>query len=114
MASENSTDSAEAHTTSSDETATSADTTATNTNVVWDDSNMAENYANVSTILATQEEFSILFGTQKGLRPDPRGMRVEVSNRIMVNPFLAKRLSAILLRTIDEYEKRFGEIQMRE
>ena len=80
------------------------------TRIHWDDSNMTENYANVATVIATQEEFSILFGVQKGLRPDPKGMTVEVSNRIMVNPFLAKRLHAILTRTLDEYGQRFGAI----
>ena len=80
------------------------------TRIHWDDSDMTENYANVATVIATQEEFSILFGVQKGLRPDPRGMTVQVSNRIMVNPFLAKRLLAVLTRTLDEYERRFGAV----
>lgn len=73
---------------------------------------MTENYANVATILATQEEFSLLFGIQRGLRPDPRGMSVQLQNRILVNPFLAKRLLSVLQRTLDEYERRFGPIKI--
>src|SRR5262249_45328668 len=83
-----------------------------NARVVWDESSMAENYANVATILATQEEFSVLFGIQRGLRPDPRGMQVQLTNRIIVNPFLAKRLMGVLSRTLDEYERRFGAIKL--
>lgn len=83
-----------------------------NARVVWDESAMGENYSNVATILATQEEFSLLFGIQRGLRPDPRGMQVQLTNRIIVNPFLAKRLKGVLTRTIDEYERRFGTIKI--
>lgn len=83
-----------------------------NSRVMWDESKMEENYANVATILATQEEFSILFGIQRGLRPDPRGMQVQLTNRILVNPFLAKRLLDVLTRTVEEYERRFGAIKI--
>lgn len=86
--------------------------TPSNARVMWDESRMAENYANVATILATQEEFSILFGIQRGLKPDPRGMQVQLTNRILVNPFLAKRLMGVLQRTLDEYERRFGPIKI--
>ncbi len=81
------------------------------TRVIWDESKMFETYANVATVLATQEEFSLLFGVQKGLRPDPRGMNVQLASRVMVNPFLAKRLLGVLTRTIEEYERRFGVIK---
>ncbi len=81
------------------------------TRVVWDESKMFETYANVATVLATQEEFSLLFGVQKGLRPDPRGMNVQLASRVMINPFLAKRLLGVLTRTIEEYERRFGAIK---
>ncbi|MEM9027332.1 MAG: DUF3467 domain-containing protein [Pseudomonadota bacterium] len=84
----------------------------TNARIIWDDSNMDETFANVATVLATQEEFSILFGTQRGLRPDPSGMHVKLRSRAIVNPFLAKRLLGVLSRTIDEYERRFGEISV--
>ena len=89
-----------------------ADAQQGNTRVVWDDSKMAETYANVATVLATQEEFSLLFGMQRGLRPDPRGMQVQLMSRVMINPFLAKRLLGVLSRTIDEYERRFGEVKI--
>lgn len=89
-----------------------ADASQAGMRVVWDDTNMAETFANVATILATQEEFSLLFGVQRGIRPDPRGMQVQIKNRILVNPFLAKRLLGVLKRTVDEYERRFGEIKI--
>jgi hypothetical protein len=92
-------------------TPATADATVPGTRVVWDESKMFETYANVATVLATQEEFSLLFGIQRGLRPDPRGMNVQLASRVMVNPFLAKRLLGVLTRTIEEYERRFGEIK---
>lgn len=92
-------------------TPATAEATSAGTRVVWDESKMSETYANVATVLATQEEFSLLFGIQRGLRPDPRGMNVQLASRVMVNPFLAKRLLGVLTRTIEEYERRFGEIK---
>lgn len=80
--------------------------------IVWNEASLQQNYANVATVMATQEEFSILFGTQQGLRPDPRGMQVDLTNRMMVSPFLAKRLLKVLERTVAQYEDRFGKINV--
>ena len=78
--------------------------------VAWDESKMMENYANVATISATREEVSLLFGTQRGWRPDPNDVAIQLTNRVILNPYLAKRFLSVLSRTIEEYEKRYGVI----
>ncbi len=84
----------------------------TQPNVAWDESRMVENYANVATISATREEFSLLFGTQRGWRPNPSNdVAIELTNRVILNPFLAKRFLNVLQRTVEEYERRHGEIE---
>lgn len=80
--------------------------------VAWDESKMQENYANVATISATREEVSLLFGTQRGWRPDPSDVAIQLTNRIILNPYLAKRFLGVLSRTVDEYEKRYGSIDV--
>lgn len=78
--------------------------------VDWDESRMVENYANVATISATREEFSLLFGTQKGWRQSQNDVSIELTNRVILNPFLAKRFLNVLQRTVEEYERRYGDI----
>ena len=36
---------------------------------------------------------------------------IELSHRIMLSPFAAKRLSTMLAQLIAEYEQRYGELQ---
>ncbi len=81
--------------------------------VAWDESNMVESYANVATISATREEFSLLFGTQRGWRQDPsKDVPIALTNRVILNPYLAKRFLNVLSRTVEEYERRYGNIDV--
>src|ERR1700684_2917751 len=66
--------------------------------VNWDHSQMRTEFANVINVISTREEFSILFGmnstwTQAG----SKNFEVKLSNRIVLTPFAAKRLSALLI-----------------
>jgi hypothetical protein len=38
-------------------------------------------------------------------------MEIELGHRIVLSPFAAKRLSAILGKLIGEYESRYGELK---
>ncbi|MEO1160772.1 MAG: DUF3467 domain-containing protein [Pseudomonadota bacterium] len=78
--------------------------------ILWNEENMQQAYANVATVMATQEEMSMIFGTQRGLRPGPNGMVVDIQNRMIVSPHLAKRLNALLTNAIEQYEKQFGKL----
>lgn len=87
-------------------------TAATGVNVAWDDSEMASSYANIATATATREEFFLLFGLHQNWKGMPEGgqLDVKLNDRIVLNPHAAKRLAAVLMGAVKQYEERFGEI----
>lgn len=80
--------------------------------VRWDDSRMANTYANVCNVSSTREEMTLLFGTNKNWHTGQSEFTVMLSNRIILNPYAAKRLSLLLGNVVKEYEARFGELQV--
>ena len=84
--------------------------TAEEVKVHWDDSKMQTAYANVCNASCTREEVTLLFGTNQAWRPAQRDLTVNLSNRIVLSPFAAKRLALLLDATVKRYESSFGEI----
>lgn len=80
--------------------------------VRWDDSNMSSSYANVCNVSSTREEVTLLFGTNQSWNPAQSEVVVNLSDRVTLNPFAAKRLSLLLNGVVAEYEKRFGELNI--
>ena len=78
----------------------------------WDDSRMKSTYANVSHVSSTQEELTLLFGTNQSWHTGQSRLTVQLSDRIILNPFAAKRLSILLNNVVQEYEKRFGTLSI--
>ena len=90
----------------------STSTESTLPKIKWDSSKMNSTYANVCNVTSTREEFSLLFGTNQTWNRGSQEVVVELSDRVILNPFAAKRLSLLLQNIIGEYENRFGEIQI--
>jgi hypothetical protein len=85
----------------------------TPTRVIWDDAQMLTSYANVINIFSSQEEFTFLFGTNQTWNlSSSRELTVRLSNRIVLTPFAAKRLHALLTARITEYEQRFSRLSI--
>lgn len=83
------------------------------TKITWDDSNMATVFANVVNVLQTREEIAILFGTNLTWNAfESREITVNLSNRIVLTPHAAKRLSELLANRLREYESRFGALKL--
>ena len=81
--------------------------------VEWNDSKMQTTYANVVNASSTKEEVSIFFGTNQTWNlADDKELKVDLSDRIILNPHTAKRLTVLLGGIINEYEKRFGELSI--
>ena len=78
--------------------------------IIWDDSNMRSTYANVCNVASTREEVTLLFGTNQTWHTGQKELTVGLSDRIILNPYAAKRLSMLLNNVVKEYESRFGEI----
>ena len=82
------------------------------TTIRWDGGNMRSTYANVCNVSSTREEVSVMFGTNKNWHPGQKELTIELSDRMILNPYAAKRLAVLLMNTMNEYERRFGELQM--
>lgn len=80
--------------------------------VTWETSKMKTSYANVCNVTSTREEVTILFGTNQTVQPGQRELSVELSDRIILNPYAAKRLLLVLKNVIDQYEGRFGQLKI--
>ena len=78
--------------------------------VVWDDSAMRSTYANVCNVSSTREEVVIVFGTNQAWKGSEQEVKVQLSDRIILSPFAAKRLSLLLDNVISQYESRFGAL----
>jgi hypothetical protein len=87
-------------------------TTAGAPRVVWDDSKMKTSYANVCNVLGTREEIMLLFGANQAWHGGQKEVTVVLSDRIVLNPYAAKRLSALLEQGLKEYEARYGELKL--
>ena len=63
----------------------------------WDDAAMQTAYANVVNVTSTREEMMLLFGTnQTSAVGTPNEIVVQLTHRMILNPFAAKRLQVIL------------------
>jgi len=92
--------------------ATDAQAEAPQTTIRWDGSKMRSSYANVCNVSSTREEVTMLFGTNQNWHAGQKELTIELSDRIILNPYAAKRLAVLLTHTMAEYEKRFGELSM--
>lgn len=78
----------------------------------WDVAKMQTTYANVCNVSSTREEFTLLFGINKTWNPEQRELTVDISDRVILNPFAAKRMALLLRNIVRQHESRFGEIQL--
>ncbi len=78
--------------------------------VKWDDTGMKTTYANVCNVASTREEVTLLFGTNQTWHAEQKEVKVQLSDRIILSPFAAKRLVLLLGNVVAEYEKRFGTL----
>ena len=82
------------------------------TQIKWDGSKMRSTYANVCNVSSTREEVTMLFGTNQNWHAEQKELTVELSDRMTLNPYAAKRLAILLTNTINEYEKLFGPLEL--
>ena len=78
--------------------------------VRWDDTQMKSSYANVCNVASTREEVVFLFGTNQAWHAGQKEIPVQLTDRIIMSPHAAKRLSILLENVLREYENRFGKL----
>ena len=82
--------------------------------VDWDDTEMRTTYANVVNASSTREEVALFFGTNLTWNPgEKRAFKVKLDDRIVLSPYAAKRFLTLLGGVLDEYETRFGKLDIK-
>jgi hypothetical protein len=77
----------------------------------WDSSGVRSAYANVFNVTAVREEIMLLFGESHSLDKDEKGVRL--TNRILLNPFTAKRMLTALQNAIEKNESTYGPVDKK-
>ncbi len=80
--------------------------------VKWDDSNMKSAYANVCNVMSTREEVVMMFGVNQAWHAGQKEVTVQLTDRIILSPHAAKRLSLLLTNIVKQYEERFGQLNI--
>jgi hypothetical protein len=75
-----------------------------------DGANMKSCYANFVNVNSNREETVFLFGMHHAWAGGQKEVEVQLSNRIVMSPFAAKRLATILNNVLREHEARFGAL----
>jgi len=74
----------------------------------WDDSDVSTTPANVFNVTGTREEIVFLFGQNR--MSDERREAVQLTNRIVLSPFTAKRLLIQLKTALRDYASKYGPV----
>ena len=80
--------------------------------IKWDDTAMKSSYANVCNVTSTREEVVMLFGINQAWNRGQSEVTIQLTDRIIISPYAAKRLVALLDGVVQEYEKRFGTLNV--
>lgn len=78
----------------------------------WNTENLKSSYANVCNVTSTREEVVLNFGINQAWERGQTDMEIQLTNRIILSPFAAKRLVLMLNRLMAEYESRYGELSL--
>jgi len=78
----------------------------------WDDSHMRSGYANVCNVTSTREEVVLLFGMNQAWNRGQKEVTIQLTDRIIISPYAAKRLATLLDGVVKEYERRFGALSV--
>jgi len=82
------------------------------TKILWDDANMRSVYANVANVAGGREEIVLLFGLNQAWHAGQKEVKVQLSDRIVMSPFAAKRLAMLLNNVLADYENKFGKLDI--
>jgi len=80
--------------------------------IKWDDSNMKSSYANVCNVTSTREEVVMLFGMNQAWNRGQKEVTIQLTDRIVISPYAAKRLAMLLGGVVTQYESRFGVLNV--
>ena len=79
--------------------------------VKWDDTHMKSSYANVAHVTTSREEAVLLFGVNQTWIKGPE-VTIQLTDRIILSPFAAKRLLQMLATALKDHENRYGVLSL--
>ncbi len=91
---------------------TPSEATPAGPKIRWDDTNMKSSYANVCNVASTREEIVLLFGINQAWHSGQAEIPIQLTDRLILSPHVAKRLSILLDNVLKEYESRFGQLSV--
>lgn len=81
--------------------------------VEWNDEQMQTNFANVVNIQGTKEQVELFFGVNRTWNVNAdEPVKVDLTNRLILTPYAAKRMCKILTGVLREYEARHGALKI--
>lgn len=80
--------------------------------ITWDDSSMRSVYANVCNVAGTREEIVLLFGMNQAWHSGQKEVTIQLADRVVMSPFVAKRLATLLNNVVKDYESKYGELKI--
>jgi hypothetical protein len=92
--------------------AAAAKTTPTGPVVKFDDAGITNAYANVCNVSSSREEVVLVFGMNNAWEREATEVRVKLNSRVILSPFAAKRLALLLNSVVQQYEARFGTMDV--
>jgi hypothetical protein len=78
----------------------------------WYDSGIKNSYANACNVSSTREEIVLNFGLNQAWERSQQDVKVQLTNRIILNPHTAKRVALLLGAVVQQYEKQFGALEI--
>ena len=84
----------------------------TQVKIRWDSSNTRNAYANHFNVIVTREEMTLCFGLNQAPDAKQQEVTVQLSNGIVLSPFTAKRLAAVLNNVLQGYESKYGPLKV--
>jgi len=78
--------------------------------VRWENASIPSVYSNVCNVAGTREEIVLLFGMNQAFNAAENEMTIQLSNRIVISPFVAKRLALLLNNVVADYESKYGAL----
>lgn len=80
--------------------------------VKFDDTGIINAYANVCNVSSSREEVVLVFGMNNAWEREAAEVHVKLNSRVILSPFAAKRLALLLNSVVQQYEARFGVMDM--
>ncbi|WP_447979411.1 DUF3467 domain-containing protein [Candidatus Nitrospira bockiana] len=80
--------------------------------VSWTEAGPKGHYANSCTVSSTREEVVLNFGQNQMVDPIHNEIQIQLTDRIIVSPYTAKRLAYLLTAVVQQYEAKFGALDL--